>query len=158
MCIRDRSSKVALLKWVNGVVLRTVASSGFDLVSGAFDGVTGGALAVTDKAFGAIDNVADKARGGAGITSGRRASRQWRLPMALKTWRFLDARRGGPKRDGAAPRTPRRSARCIAAQELSRSEADSGLRRAARIRAQRALCGSRPSRPVQSARWHSVEQ
>jgi len=58
------SSKVALLKWVNGVVLRTVASSGFDLVSGAFDGVTGGALAVTDKAFGAIDKVADKVPGG----------------------------------------------------------------------------------------------
>jgi len=58
------SSKIALLKWVNGVVLRTVASSGFDLVSGAFDGVTGGALAVTDKAFGAIDNVADKVPGG----------------------------------------------------------------------------------------------
>mmetsp|Transcript_11206 Transcript_11206/g.34457 ORF Transcript_11206/g.34457 Transcript_11206/m.34457 type:complete len:499 (+) Transcript_11206:160-1656(+) len=58
------SSKIALLGWVNGVVLRTIANSGFDAIAGGFDAVGGAALGGVDAVFGGVNKVADKVPGG----------------------------------------------------------------------------------------------
>ena len=58
------SSTTGLLLWVNGVVLRTIANSGFDAIAGGFNAVGGAALGGVDKVFGGVNKVADKVPGG----------------------------------------------------------------------------------------------
>ena len=49
---------------MNGVVLRTIANSGFDAIAGGFNAVGGEALGGVDKVFGGVNKVADKVPGG----------------------------------------------------------------------------------------------
>lgn len=69
------SSTMGLIKWLYGIVLRTVANSSLDLVNNAFGAAGGLATGITGKAFDGVDKVAGYVPGGSVIKGGTGAAR-----------------------------------------------------------------------------------
>lgn len=67
--------KFGLMKWINGLVLRTVANSSLDLASNVFKGVGGLATGITGKAFDGVDAAAGYVPGGSIVKGGTGAAR-----------------------------------------------------------------------------------